>query len=61
MHTIIIKVWRGLISEVYSDDPDTEVVVIDEDVESTEAPEIELPEHRAVSYTHLSSYVVAQL
>ena len=46
MHTIIIKVWRGLISEVYSDDPDTEVVVIDEDVESTEAPELELPEHR---------------
>ena len=46
MHTIIIKVWRGLITEVYSDDPDTEVVVIDEDIESTEAPEIELPEHR---------------
>lgn len=46
MHTIIIKVWRGLITEVYSDDPDTEVVVIDEDVESTEAPEIELPKHR---------------
>ena len=46
MHTIIIKVWRGLITEVYSDDPDPEVVVIDEDVESTEAPEIELPAHR---------------
>ena len=37
---------RFTLTEVYSDDPDTEVVVIDEDVESTEAPEIELPEHR---------------
>lgn len=47
MHTILIKVWRGLVSEVYSDDPNTEVVVIDEDVETTQPPEIELPKYRA--------------
>ena len=46
MHTIVIKVWRGLVSEVYSDNPDTEVAVIDEDVETTQTLEIELPEHR---------------
>ena len=26
MHTIVIKVWRGIVSEVYSDDPNTEIV-----------------------------------
>ena len=46
MHTILIKVWRGLVSEVYSDDPGTEVVVMDEDVETTQTLEIERPEHR---------------
>ena len=23
MHNIVIKVWRGIVSEVYSDDPNT--------------------------------------
>ena len=46
MHTIVIKVWRGLVSEVYSDNPDTEVAVIDEDVETTQSPEIERPKYR---------------
>ena len=46
MHTIVIKVWRGLVSEVYSDDPDTEVVVMDEDVETTQTLEIERPKYR---------------
>ena len=27
MHTIVIKVWRGIVSEVYSDDPNTEIVI----------------------------------
>ena len=31
MHTIVIKIWRGLVSEVYSDDPNTEIVILDED------------------------------
>ena len=31
MHTIVIKVWRGIVSEVYSDNPNTEIVILDED------------------------------
>ena len=33
MNTIVIKVWYGLVSEVYSDDADTEIVIVDEDCE----------------------------
>ena len=42
MSTIVIKTWRGLVSEVYADDKDTEVIV-DED----EMPvDIKMPPHR---------------
>ena len=44
MHTIVIRVWRGLVSEVYSDDPNTEIVILDEDRTDVEdIPQIELP------------------
>ena len=48
MGRIVIKVWRGLVSEVYSSDMDTEVIVIDEDVpeEQELAAEIEMPEFK---------------
>ena len=47
MNTIVIKVWHGLVSEVYSDDPDTEVFIVDEDcAETAGSPETRLPEHR---------------
>ena len=47
MHTIVIKVWRGLVSEVYSDDPNTEIVILDEDRTAVEdIPQIELPAHQ---------------
>ena len=48
MHTIVIKVWRGLVSEVYSDDPNTEIVILDEDRTDVEdIPQIELPRIRS--------------
>ena len=48
MNRIVIKVWGGLVSAVYSTDKDTEVTVIDEDVpEEQEMNEnIELPEYQ---------------
>lgn len=46
METIVIKVWRGLVSEVFATSSDIEVVVIDEDVDESERPDVELPEHR---------------
>ena len=45
MNTIVIKVWRGLVSEFYASDKDTEVIVLDEDTPD-EMLEIELPEHQ---------------
>ena len=48
MNRIVIKVWGGLVSEVYSTDRDTEVTVIDEDApEEQELSEsIDLPEYQ---------------
>ncbi len=46
METIVIKVWRGLVSEVFATRSDIEVVIIDEDVDKNEQPDVELPEHR---------------
>ena len=47
MHTIVIKVWRGIVSEVYSDDPNTEIVILDEDrTDAEDIPQIELPAHQ---------------
>ena len=47
MHTIVIRVWRGLVPEVYSDDPNTEIVIPDEDRTDVEdIPQIELPAHQ---------------
>ena len=47
MHNIVIKVWRGIVSEVYSDDPNTEIVILDEDRTDVEdIPQIELPAHQ---------------
>ena len=45
MNTVVIKVWRGMVSEVYATDKDTEVIVLDEDAPD-EMPEVELPEHQ---------------
>ena len=28
MHTIVIRIWRGMVSEVYSNDPNTDVIII---------------------------------
>lgn len=46
MSKIVIKVWRGLVSEVYASDPNTEVIVVDEDCDET-LPDTQLPEHQA--------------
>ena len=46
METIVIKVWLGMVSEVYATSKDIDVVVIDEDVPETEQLDVELPEHR---------------
>ena len=46
MKTIVVKVWRGMVSEVYSDDPDTEVIIIDEDTDEPAPEDTELPTHR---------------
>lgn len=46
METIVIKVWRGMVSEVYATSKDIDVVVIDEDVPEPEQLDVELPEHR---------------
>ena len=44
MNTIVIKTWRGLVSEVYADDKDTEVIVIDDEDEMP--VDIKMPPHR---------------
>ena len=47
MHTIVIRIWRGMVSEVYSNDPNTDVIIVDEDSdETTGRLEIQFPEHR---------------
>lgn len=43
-HTVVVKVWRGLVSEVYASDPNTEIIIVDEDTDG-ETPE-QMPEHR---------------
>ena len=44
MKTIVIKTWRGLIDEVYSDDKDVEVIIINDDDEGT--PSVNLPPYK---------------
>jgi hypothetical protein len=49
MNTIVIKVWHGMVSEVYASNPDTQVIVLDDDCETQRdepASEVSLPEHR---------------
>ena len=52
METIVIKVWRGLVEEVYSTKEDIRVVIVDEDndfdedIDGNEQPAVELPTHR---------------
>lgn len=49
MSKIVIKVWRGLVSEVYASDPNTEIVVIDEDCDEDRDEKLsdtQLPEHQ---------------
>jgi len=46
MKTIVIKVWRGMVSEVYADDRAVEVVIIDEDNNEQPTEGLELPPHR---------------
>ena len=47
MHTIVIRIWRGMVSEVYSNDPNTDVIIVDEDSdETTGRLEIQFPGHR---------------
>jgi hypothetical protein len=43
-HTVVIKVWRGLVSEVYASDPDTQIIVVDEDTDD-ETPD-DMPTHQ---------------
>ena len=45
MKTIVIKVWRGMVAEVYSDDPDVSVTVLDEDAPDAQT-DTPLPEHK---------------
>lgn len=51
METIVIKMWRGLVSEVYATSKDIEVVIVDdendfdEDIDEKQ-PDVELPQHR---------------
>ena len=45
MNSIVIKVWRGIVAEVYADDPNITVTVIDED-ELTDQSDTPLPEHQ---------------
>ena len=44
MANIVIKVWQGLVTEVYSDDKDTNVIVVDMD--SDEEEKTELPRYQ---------------
>jgi hypothetical protein len=49
MNKIVIRVWRGMVSEVYANDPDTQVIVLDDDCETQRnepVSEVTLPEHR---------------
>ena len=43
-NTIVIHVWRGLVSDVYATDPDTQVIVVDEDADETDPDD--MPEHK---------------
>lgn len=45
MNRIVIKVWRGLVSEVYASDSDTEIIVIDEDCDEELPANADLPAH----------------
>ena len=45
MNRVVIKVWRGLLSEVYATDKDTEIIVLDED-DPDDCPEVQIPEHQ---------------
>ncbi len=47
MKKIVIKTWRGLVSEVYADTADVEVIVVDEE-DDDEIDAAALPEHRVL-------------
>ena len=44
MTTIVIKVWRGLVSEIYASNPNTHITIVDEDAGDELPPS--MPEHR---------------
>ena len=52
METIVIKMWRGLVDEVYSTSKDIEVVIInddedfDEETDFREERDVELPKYK---------------
>ena len=45
MKNIVIKVWRGMVAEVYSDDPNVSVTVLDEDTPDAQT-DTQLPEYK---------------
>ena len=44
MANIVIKVWQGLVTEVFSDDKETNVIVVDMDTDEEDA--VELPRYQ---------------
>lgn len=44
MKTIVIKTWRGLVDEVYSEDKDVEVIILNDDDEETIA--VDMPPYK---------------
>ena len=50
MNTIVIKVWRGLVSEVYCTDPSANVYIIDEDAGETVEKGLPVPLPEAKVY-----------
>jgi hypothetical protein len=44
---VVIKVWRGMVTSVYSSESNVKVVVVDEDeMTDEEISKIKLPEHQ---------------
>lgn len=50
MNTIVIKVWRGLVSEVYCTDANADVYIIDEDAGETVENDLPAPLPEAKVY-----------
>ena len=47
MHKIVIRIWRGVVTGIYSNDPNTDVVILDEDSGKTIVSfQMELPPHQ---------------